>query len=63
MTTEQLAGDIADACVRIDTEMPAFKEYHPGVGPYGEPQLVKQVAEFLNELPPYVGKAKSKRKP
>jgi hypothetical protein len=34
-----------------------------GVGPYGEPQLVKLIANYLNELPLYGGNAKSRRTP
>jgi hypothetical protein len=60
---QQLIEDIADACVAIDASGVAFKAFQPGVGPYGEPQLVKQVAQFLNARPAYLGKAASKRTP
>jgi len=49
--------------VTIDLTAPAFKSFQPGVGPYGEPQLVKLIAAFLNGLSAYEGNPKSKRTP
>jgi hypothetical protein len=60
---QQLLEDIADACARIDASGVPFKAFQPGVGPYGEPQLVRQVAAYLNDLPAYRGRAASKRTP
>jgi hypothetical protein len=45
---EAVVGDVLDALVAIDTLRPPFKGFQPGVGPYGEPQLLKLVAEHLN---------------
>ena len=59
----QLIEDIADACVAIDSSGLAFKAFQPGVGPYGEPQLVKQIAAFLSQQPAYSKRAASKRTP
>ena len=60
---DQVVSDIADACVAIDRSGVPFKGFRTGVGPYGEPQLVKLLANHLNKLPPYVGRARSKRNP
>jgi len=40
-----LVEDIADALKAIDSSGLPFKSFQPGIGPYGEPQLVKLVAE------------------
>ena len=37
----QLVSDFADCLVEIDSSGIRFKEFQPGVGPFGEPQLVK----------------------
>jgi hypothetical protein len=58
-----LIEDVADACKEIDSSEPAFKAFQRGVGPYGEPQLVKLIASRLNALPAYAGRARSKRTP
>lgn len=63
MFLDQVVSDIADVCVEIDGGGIPFKAFHAGVGPYGEPQLVKLLADRLNILAPYEGRAKSKRTP
>jgi hypothetical protein len=63
MSLNQLISDIAGACERIDREEPPFKAFQPGVGPYGEPQLVRLIADRLSKLPAFLGRAKSKRTP
>ena len=60
---EELITDIADALVEIDSSGVPFKNYQPGVGPYGEPQLLAKVASRLNELPKYDRGARTKRTP
>jgi hypothetical protein len=55
MDLEGLIPDIADALKIIDGSRVPFKTFQPGVGPYGEPQLVKIVAEHLNRIPHYGG--------
>lgn len=60
---DQLVADIAEACSAIDATAPAFRAFKQGVGPYGEPQLVKLIAQDLNRRPQYAGKAASKRTP
>jgi hypothetical protein len=63
VSLEQLVSDIADACVAIDRSGIPFKTFRPGVGPYGEPQLVKLVAAHLNNIPLYAGRTNSERTP
>lgn len=63
MALASLVTSIADACVDIDRTEPPFKEFRAGVGPYGEPQLCKLIAERLSKLPDYAGRARTKRHP
>jgi hypothetical protein len=65
MTTnlQQVVADFADCLVGIDRESARFKAFQPGVGPFGEPQLVKLVASRLNLLPQYSGLVVTKRTP
>ena len=59
----ELLNDIADAVVVIDATGVPFKAFQPGVGPYGEPQLVRAIADYLNLIPAYAGQAVTKRTP
>lgn len=63
MELREVLQDIADAIVRIDMSAKPFRTYQPGVGPYGEPQLVKLIADDLNQIPKYRNSALTKRKP
>jgi hypothetical protein len=65
MATElsQLVSDVSDCLCEIDASGTAFKEFQLGVGPYGEPQLVKLIAQKLNENHGYGGRAITKRSP
>jgi hypothetical protein len=58
-----VATDIADALVAIDRSQVPFKQFQPGVGPYGEPQLVRKIAEHIGALPNYAGLVATKRTP
>jgi len=58
-----LVDDIADAVIAIDHSSEAHKSFQPGVGPYGEPQLVRRIAANLSKLPRYLGYVKCKRSP
>lgn len=40
-----------------------FRNFQAGVGPYGEPQLVKLVAAELNAMPTYRNSVRTKRTP
>jgi hypothetical protein len=63
MDVEEIAFDIAGALVEIDSSGPPFKQFHRGVGPYGEPQLVAEIARRLNDIPRYRGAVVTKRTP
>jgi hypothetical protein len=63
MDLEEVVSDIADALVRIDGSGKPFRTFQLGVGPYGEPQLLGQIARHLNELPKYRGAVQTKRTP
>jgi hypothetical protein len=63
MELERVVDNIAAALVAVDRSGIAFKHFQPGVGPYGEPQLLAAVAKHLNTLPAYGGTARTKRAP
>ncbi len=63
MELTDLIGDIAAELVAIDSSGVPFKQFQPGVGPYGEPQLIRELAQRLNERPSYSGKVVTKRTP
>jgi len=63
MELDEIIDDITDSLVAIDDSKIPFKDFQPGVGPYGEPQLVKRIAKQLNELPKYKSKVITKRTP
>jgi hypothetical protein len=44
---QELVNDIANAIREIDRSGVSFKEFRPGVGPFGEPQLAKLIANHL----------------
>jgi len=59
----RVADDIADALVEIDATRVCFKAFQPGIGPYGEPQLVSALKQRLNQLALYKGLVITKRTP
>jgi len=63
MKLEETIADIADGLAKIDGDRVPFRAFQPGVGPYGEPQLVKLLAGYLNELPKYRAAVRTKRTP
>lgn len=63
MYLAEVVSDVADALVKLDKSGSKFRDFRPGVGPYGEPQLVKLVVEELNQLPKYERSARTKRSP
>jgi hypothetical protein len=63
MNLRELVTDIADALVCIDATRESFRAFQPGIGPFGEPQLVKRIVAQLNRLPAYRGSARTKRTP
>ena len=63
MELEEVVTDIAAGISALDATGSRFREFQPGVGPFGEPQLVKQVASYLNTLTKYRGSVRTKRCP
>ena len=63
MNLKRVVNDIADALKTIDTSGVPCKLFQAGVGPYGEPQLVKLIAENLNRSPGYAQRVKTLRTP
>jgi hypothetical protein len=63
MELAEIITDVADALVKIDRTGKRFRDFQPGVGPYGEPQLIKLVANSLNLLSKYRGQVRTKRNP
>jgi len=63
MTLDEAVAVIADGLVHIDATKAPFRTFQPGVGPYGEPQLVKLVAAYLNEIPKFHAAVRTKRTP
>ncbi len=49
ISLSELVRLIADVLKEFDSSRPVFKSFHPGIGPYGEPQLVKTISELLTE--------------
>lgn len=63
MDLQKIVSDIGAALASIDKSGQPFRSFQPGVGPYGEPQLVKLIASYLNGLPEYRCAAQTKRTP
>ncbi len=63
MQLNEVLADITAAIVAIDASRQCFRRFQPGVGPYGEPQLVRLIAAHLNQLPVYEGAVRTKRCP
>src|SRR5579862_2069381 len=63
MDLDELVRDVADSLIRADASEVAFRSFQRGIGPYGEPQLIKLVAKHLNEKPNYPGMVVTKRTP
>jgi hypothetical protein len=59
----QIVSDIGAALASVDKSGEPFRSFQPGVGPYGEPQLVKLIASYLNGLPEYRTSVRTKRTP
>ncbi len=61
---QQLVRDFAQALKWIDSSGKAFKHFRPGVGPYGEPQVLKKATNYLREnWPDRYEDARTKRYP
>jgi hypothetical protein len=60
---QNVVFEIANAIEHIDKSRVPFRGFQPGVGPYGEPQLVKLISLYLNQLPSLSGTVRTKRTP
>ncbi len=58
-----VVDDIANSIVAVDRSRTPFKQFQPGAGPYGEPQLVRAIVDRLNQTTVYAGRTKTKRCP
>jgi hypothetical protein len=47
MEFSTIVNTIANILYEFDREKPIFKRYQPGIGPFGEPQIVKIIAKRL----------------
>ena len=45
----EIVETIADLLKGFDSERPVHKTFQPGIGPFGEPQLVREIAGRLTE--------------
>lgn len=63
MELAEVIDDITSGIVAVDASQKSFRAFKPGVGPYGEPQLVRLIAGQLNQLSNYHGTARTKRYP
>ena len=50
MELQELVRLIADTLKEFDYSRPIFKAFGAGIGPYGEPQLVKKLSELLSAM-------------
>lgn len=61
---KQLVDDFAEALFIIDQSGETFKNFQPGVGPYGEPQVTRKCLEILKQnYPDRYNGARTKRIP
>lgn len=63
MELDSVIDDVLEALLWIDSSRESFKAFQPGVGPYGEPQLLKLIAQYLNNLSHYNSQVVTKRTP
>jgi hypothetical protein len=63
MDLSKVMNDVTDAIVEVGTSRVPFRSFKPGVGPYGEPQLLKLIVAHLNRLLEYETAVLTKRTP
>lgn len=59
----EIVTDIAAGLSAFDKAGSRFREFQPGIGPFGEPQLVKHMAAHLNTVKKYGESVRTKRCP
>ncbi len=61
---QTLVDRFAEALKVIDSSRERHKHFQPGVGPYGEPQVIRKALEHLKKkYPEEFGSARTKREP
>ena len=63
MELREIISDVGKSIIALDADGSKFREFQPGVGPFGEPQLVKNIAASLNTLERYCDRVRTKRCP
>ncbi|MGE3151263.1 MAG: hypothetical protein AB7G48_01445 [Nitrospiraceae bacterium] len=64
MTLVELVADFADGLVAVDSTRTPHKEFHPGIGPYGEAQAVSAaLKQMKTKKPELYARAATKRLP
>jgi hypothetical protein len=53
MELNEIVKDVADVLAQFDSEKPVHKAFKAGIGPFGEPQLVRVISDRLNDLGKY----------
>lgn len=48
MMLNQVVNEIADFLKEFDSKKPIHKKFRPGIGPFGEPQIIKEIAKGLS---------------
>ena len=48
MEYREIVRTIANILFEFDIEMPVHKSFQPGIGPFGEPQIVREIAQRLS---------------
>lgn len=60
---DRIAAYVLSALVEVDSSHIPFKSFLPGVGPYGEPQLVKHICKHFQNVSSVGRSAVTKRSP
>ena len=50
MQLPELVNLVADILKGFDSENPKHNRFQPGIGPFGEPQLIKEIALWMSKL-------------
>ena len=61
MELNEIVHDVAEVLKQYDSEKPVHKSFKPGIGPFGEPQLLNIISTCLNDLGKYQTQTKRAR--